>query len=436
VKRRLAVFIAAALAVGIVVGVVLALAPPGGKNKDVAAAAVRLPPVNPVRVAPQARQNYGDTSTRVAHRSIKIEARTPDPRGGPDWAVRTYSTTRYIKKRARRPGVGALTGHYSCVQLGRVYQGQFGWMNPKGVFKPLSFRSSIQNNCRSRGDARLAKPFLQFESLIADPAQGSSTVYQTAVWGLAGRGAKSATLFLHDKRVDVQLSPSRAFLHIDGGDLHESQVSMAVRRADGRVERATAGRRQSVPVVPPGLPPELRDQFKAKPIGPSHVEVRTADPGGGLPWGMTSTRSSEGGWCLSQPGRVIGDRVGTPKARAGTMTESVASVFQCQANVRSNRSAPVRLGWTYQRADDELSSTQRSARRTQTQRIIFSGTVDPDVKQVTIATPRDVRTLVPSSQAHALLIAYDGDFPTGEIVMTSTFKDGHTVEQRIGPTPF
>jgi hypothetical protein len=118
------------------------------------------------------------------------------------------------------------------------------------------------------------------------------------------------------------------------------------------------------------------------------------------------------------------------------MTESVTVGPQCQANTRSNRNAPVRLGWTNQRADDELSSTQRSARRTQTERIIFSGTVDPGVKYVTIATPRDVRTLVPSSQAHALLIAYDGDFPTGDIVMTSTFQDGHKVEQRIAPTPF
>jgi hypothetical protein len=53
-----------------------------------------------------------------------------------------------------------------------------------------------------------------------------------------------------------------------------------------------------------------------------------------------------------------------------------------------------------------------------------SGTTHSDVTAITIATPRDVRTLVPSPRAHAFIAVYDGEFATGEIVITAHFSDG------------
>lgn len=55
---------------------------------------------------------------------------------------------------------------------------------------------------------------------------------------------------------------------------------------------------------------------------------------------------------------------------------------------------------------------------------------------MTIATPRDVRTIIPSARAHAFIVAYDGSFPTGVIVMTSTFKDGTTRVQHTSAHGF
>jgi hypothetical protein len=52
------------------------------------------------------------------------------------------------------------------------------------------------------------------------------------------------------------------------------------------------------------------------------------------------------------------------------------------------------------------------------------GSARADVRSITIATPRDVRTLVPSSPAHAFIAVYDGSFPTGKIVTTAHFADG------------
>lgn len=53
------------------------------------------------------------------------------------------------------------------------------------------------------------------------------------------------------------------------------------------------------------------------------------------------------------------------------------------------------------------------------------------MRTVTIATPRDVRTLRPSSTGRAILAVYDGTFPAGETVITSTFADGSTRRQVI-----
>jgi hypothetical protein len=66
---------------------------------------------------------------------------------------------------------------------------------------------------------------------------------------------------------------------------------------------------------------------------------------------------------------------------------------------------------------------------------VFNGTARDDIKSVTIATPRDVRTLIPSRRAHAFIAVYDGTFPTGETVITTTFTDGTTHVDRFGPGP-
>ena len=45
----------------------------------------------------------------------------------------------------------------------------------------------------------------------------------------------------------------------------------------------------------------------------------------------------------------------------------------------------------------------------------------PDVASVTITTPRDVRTLVPTSD-HAIIAVYDGLFPGGTATATATIE--------------
>jgi hypothetical protein len=73
----------------------------------------------------------------------------------------------------------------------------------------------------------------------------------------------------------------------------------------------------------------------------------------------------------------------------------------------------------------------RIERRVLEGRIMFSGRVHDDVISVTIRTPRDVRTLIPSSPAHAILAVYDGRFPAGKVTATARMKDGREVTRTL-----
>jgi hypothetical protein len=64
-------------------------------------------------------------------------------------------------------------------------------------------------------------------------------------------------------------------------------------------------------------------------------------------------------------------------------------------------------------------------------RLVYFGTVHPDVTSVTIVTPRDVRTLVPTKDFHAIVAVYDGPFPGGTATATAHFKDGRELTRTL-----
>ena len=64
-------------------------------------------------------------------------------------------------------------------------------------------------------------------------------------------------------------------------------------------------------------------------------------------------------------------------------------------------------------------------------RTTIGGQAHPDVVSVTIRTPRDVRTLVPSQPDHMILAVYEGAFPAGEITATAHLKDGRDVTRSV-----
>jgi hypothetical protein len=160
--------------------------------------------------------------------------------------------------------------------------------------------------------------------------------------------------------------------------------------------------------------------------------ARAPDPAGGLAYGLGGVRSDRGGWCLTQPQRVVGDRVGSVDFDLGTFAEAFFPVTEC-----SLPNDPLRerhpIGSVYSLGaggGPEVENAGAAARRARVERrtlpgtTIVAGTARADVRSITIATPRDVRTIVPTSPAHAFIAVYDGGFPTGRIVTTAHFADG------------
>jgi hypothetical protein len=430
VSRWPRALVIAGLVAGVLAGAVVAFAVPRTRDRVAAQPAAAPPPSTPVRVAPALPQprSAGFVGLRARAGSVRLEARTRDPRGGPPWMLRVFRAERVVPKAARRPGVDPVIGRDLCVQLGRVYRGRFGWIDARGTFRlvRVSFRGA-PTRCGSRKPDLAGKLEVSFASLITDPDRPAPRVYETVLWGLSGGAARSGTARLGPRRVPLQLSAHGGFIVPGPAGLHENQVAVDVRYAHGPSRHVELG---GLPAMPFAVRP-IRD----RPTGPPAIEARAPDPNGGLPWGVVAAPSRSGGWCPAGAARIIGDRIGQIDAALGTMRETLPNALNCSGNTGPlTRSRPLALGMMFG-GGDSRTGPRRTARRTLPGGTIFHGTARDDVKSVTIATPRDVRTLVPSGRAHAFIAVYDGTFPTGETVITTTFTDGTTRVDRLGPIP-
>jgi hypothetical protein len=74
-------------------------------------------------------------------------------------------------------------------------------------------------------------------------------------------------------------------------------------------------------------------------------------------------------------------------------------------------------------------------RRTLPGRTIITGVAEADVVSVTLATPRDVRTLRPSGPEHVFIVVYDGQFFRGRITASVLLRDGRTVTEPVPNGP-
>jgi hypothetical protein len=170
-----------------------------------------------------------------------------------------------------------------------------------------------------------------------------------------------------------------------------------------------------------------------KPVpGTDYVAARAPDPAGGEPWAVIASRGTKGGICMSMTGRLVGTRLGNVDRRLGIFySGAFDTLHQCgDAERKPTRAFPMRLDtgiWGI----GEDDAPGRIERRVLEGRIMFSGRVHDDVVSVTIRTPRDVRTLIPSSPAHAILAVYDGRFPAGKVTATARMKDGREVTRTL-----
>jgi hypothetical protein len=243
-------------------------------------------------------------------------------------------------------------------------------------------------------------------------------VKATVAWGVAGRGARTVTLKVAGRTVVPNRTPDNAYIIAVGPEIGQQEISGTATYADGRKASLGVGAHRL-----PG----------AHGAGQPRLAARAPDPNGGLPFAMTVSKNRDGTWCQASGGRVVDGRVGGVDYARDILTEtSFTGGGSCGggANMAIFKQHPVLLAWgggggdTAQEGGDG-GGTGRIARRTQKGLMTFTGQAAPGVVAVTLQTPRDVRTLIPSGPTRAIIAVYDGGFPTGSVRIVARFKDGH-----------
>jgi hypothetical protein len=411
-----------AVAVGLLAGVVAAIAIPTTKVGVARGAGATPPQVVPgtdtvARVAPAAKP-FGDVELRPEG-PVRIEARAADPRGGPEWAVRVFRAARVVRRPMRRHGVDPVVGHALCAQVGRIHDGRFGWLTADGTFRPLriSAQGGSVSSCVLRTADLRGEPTLSTLSPITEPHAPAARVKSTVAWGVAGRGARAVTLKVAGRTVVANRTPNNAYIIVVGPETAQPEISGTATYAGGRTVRLGAGSHRW-----PGT---------GGASGPPQLAARAPDPNGGLPFAMTVSRRPDGVWCQATGGRVVDGRVGGVDYARDILTEtSYSGGGTCGGGGAPDfREHPVLMSWggggdAIEEGGD-TGGTGRIARRTQKGLMTFSGQAAPGVVAVTLETPRDVRTLIPTGPTRAFIAVYDGSFPTGGVKVVARFKDGH-----------
>jgi hypothetical protein len=422
-----------AIACGIAAAVLIALIVPA-ESKE-------APPQEPkpIVVRPPRGPDFAPymLALRPERGTIRIEQRMTDPRGGPPFALRVFRAERLAPiGRHPTPRRMKLLGHELCAQLGRIYHGRFGWIDANNVFRPARFNyRDAPIACGDRWRDDRSHPEVLVTTLITDPSQPGATAKQSIAWGFGGSQVRSVRL-RGSATPHPQVSARGAFLV--SAALYARPADLAARLTyDGRPP--IGGYRPVRPPTPPRHPARLRIPFTVP--GTGVLEARAPDPGGGVPWGVLTYRADNGGFCATQPERIVGDRVGFVNFALDTFDPLPTRSRHCGVMASQlPRSWPAGIGTMSGSGFDPALDPSRDPDgghvklRTLPGRTVLYGAAKRGVRSVTIESPRDVRTLIPSARARSFLVVYDGEFPTGRLRLTANFADGSakTITQPAG----
>lgn len=439
-RRPMLLLALGAVLAGLLVAIVLAVALPqardavavagGGGDPLAPAATAPADPSRPAR-APARPQPRGAGLLRLrATAPPRVEASAPDSRGGPPWVVRVFPSQRFAPARGGR-ALRRIGKPEVCAQLGRELDGRFGWVDATNTWRPVPVSYwGAPILCWHRG----VEPQLQLTTPISDPSGGGADPLNAVVWGFAGRAA-AVDLTVDGARRGVDPTPHGVVLAVlpPGGRRHRARAELRFR--DGARATAELGpfAEQRAMASHGGIGDRAHPRFA--PGTPQVVDFRVPDPDGGLPWGIAVIRNDDGsGWCRSALGQIVGERVGFVDERLGTFTDATNGVdcIWVGEGTHPTPDRPLEVAYGFSAggspslppATQTAPSPGRVMRRTLPGRFTVTGLAHDDVVSVTIATPRDVRTVTPSRRAHVFAAVYDGDFPVGEIAVSARLRDG------------
>jgi hypothetical protein len=404
----------AAAAVGLVAGAVAAAA---AQDDPTRAPARAMPPITeaparePLGRLPDGRYDPGYSHYLV--KRVRIVATIEDPDGEPAWAIRTYlAERRTIKRPARTLDDYAFRQTYRCVELGRILNGRFGWVYGDRRFRPHEPTAIDQlTRCTSR---RRPQAIEQRDTTLAFRSPSEPQLDQGVVWGLAPPGARSA--LVGTRRLDLH---DGAFLGLVDPTLRTDRIRYG--SEVNRLERV----------------PRLRGRDGEPVAGSAQVEARAPDPAGGSGWGVLVADRVGGGYCVGGVTQLVGDRSGSIDTDLALFWASTTASVRCRPEGEGpTRRRPLWPGYGW---GVDVAAAERDAflRRARIERRVLPGRFEivvechPSVERVTIRSPRDIRTLVPSQRGHVVFALYDGDFSAGELVLTATIRGGGRSIERL-----
>jgi hypothetical protein len=143
---------------------------------------------------------------------VLVGARTPDPAGGPDWAVRTYVS--------RRGGL--------CAELGRLQGGVFGDVGQDGAFAPRP--EGATGTCAGDPAERLV---VAIRHVQANEGQAARTV----LFGASARGLRDLRLSPRgEPGRDLAVGARGSFVAAFAGTRPETDLPLAASFRDGGVQ--------------------------------------------------------------------------------------------------------------------------------------------------------------------------------------------------------
>lgn len=417
--------VVAALMIGILAGVVAAVVIPTAESTPSDPPFVAL--TGPITTKPPLRPLPGTVDLRPHPGTVREELRRKDPAGGPDWVLRSMTADRMVPKRFRRPGSDGVSGTGPCIQLLRDVGGKLGWIDGDNVFRPVPVSAAgPMSKCSGPNlDTRRQRVQLfSSELLVSAPTSWEPTIRGQVAWGFVGPHVRRMRLRAGGEVRTPERTPRwGAFLEFYGPKRPAGHVSLRIRYEDGKVVDTGMGR---------GARRPTDGAF-------SGVIARAPDPGGGPSWGLHGERSKDGSWCTSSTGHLLGDVIGFIDPKYGVMQGASAGLGsgRCGPGQQPTKAMPIMAMSSSGSYTDVAGLAPNGEQlRLQPGRTLIFGLTHPDIVSLTITTPRDVRTVIPSQPGHGFLVVYDGGFAGGKVTATAHFRDGRTQDVELPGSGF
>jgi hypothetical protein len=374
---------------------------------------LREPPVPAYRNPFPARQAAPPPDIPLAD-TVRETLHAKDPAGGPEWALRSWQGSRNPRANF---GPGYRPARFICVQVGAVEGHRLVEPRPGTAALPLSVGEESgdgTSSCDAPSDLTRFGPMGEAMSYVADPYAYAPRPLRTVVFGMLRLDATHPLLLGAGAPRPLALDANHAFFAVLPGRYWDTPL---------RISAVIGGRTV------------LGRAMQANPGAPSTPQARAPDPNGGAPWGFAAGADGSSAF-----GQIVEGRLASIDTRTGAVHYGPNGWTGGGNGPAPRKPPPVRFE-SHGGPEESLLVRRTTAlprpeleRRTLPGRTIITGEADADVVSVTLATPRDVRTLLPSGPEHVFIVVYDGQFFRGAITATIELRDGHTVTEAV-PNP-